>query len=132
MIHVGKHEEGITGHQAGISQSLWCLVNVIHRASPNFWPVPNHTVYWQKCVTRPDSSLRYRRYINHLLTYLLLDHKSHVLTIRPSHHNVSSLHYTAVTYFQMDQHVFSLSSSTILRHHDAYNTECQCLGSYNQ
>jgi len=23
-------------------------------------------------VTRPDSSLRYRRYINHLLTYLLM------------------------------------------------------------
>jgi len=23
-------------------------------------------------VTRPDSSLRYRRYINHLLTYLLI------------------------------------------------------------
>ena len=28
-------------------------------------------VYFVFCYTRPDSSLRYLRYINHLLTYLL-------------------------------------------------------------
>jgi len=57
-------------------------------ASPNFRPMSiltkqlnwmNYDATWYEgrprprrhCVTRPDSSLRYRRYINHLLTYLL-------------------------------------------------------------
>jgi len=72
-------------------------------------------------------------YSHSLLNMQLQNHKhNELLIIRPSHQNVSSLCYTAVTYFQMDQHVFSLSSSTILQRHDVYNTEYQCLESYNQ
>jgi len=37
-----------------------------------------------------------------------------------------------ITYFRMDQRVFSPWSSSTPRRRDAYNIECRCLGSYKQ